>query len=264
MKISSTNSEIVLDFDSQSPHVSAHRLRVLATALSGVDGVSAVRLTWFGAPQIVAAYSSERNPTELLRQAAAALRKPHFDPASVSAQPLSPNPAVTIRFSGVSLLEHGIEQAAPSPVTWSGRLKQFLYGGLSCGTFVMSWVGLLVPGIPTVPFVILTVYFAERASPTLSRAILNSPVLGPMLRDWHEHRAIRRTARWQALTFTGALILITLVLAPPSVGLYLSVGIVASLSVYLLLSIPEMEDDPQTSGAPHDHPATLPWRFAGA
>ncbi|MFO0919134.1 MAG: YbaN family protein [Planctomycetaceae bacterium] len=262
MKIRSKNAEIVIDFDGDSPNLSARRLRILAAALSSVEGVSAIRLTWYGTPQIVAAYDSQREVADFLRDAAARLRSPQFDLADVSALPLPEKPVVSFRFSGVTMLEHGPADAQ-EPLTWRGALHRLVYGGLTCGAFAMSWVGLLVPGIPTVPFVILTVYFAEKTSPTLRRAVLNSPVLGQAMRDWHEYRAIRRSARRQALIFTGVLVVITLLLAPPSLPLYALVAIMLVISIQAILRIPVMDEEPAAPLEPSDQPMTLPLRYAG-
>jgi len=102
----------------------------------------------------------------------------------------------------------------------------------------MAWVGLLVPGIPTVPFVIVTVAFAAKASPTLRERLRRAKVFGPMIRDWEQHRGIRRHVRTKALVLTFVLVSITLLVSPPSIPLYSLVIIMSMVSVTLILQIP--------------------------
>ncbi len=269
MKITSLNSKLILEFDGKSPAVSEHRIRILAAVLADMGGVSSVQLTWYAAPQIIATHDSGRNPATFLRQVAAALRAPRIDFDSVSAVPLPEVPVISILAPGVTILEHRLEMLAESiAITVRRVLRQLWYGTLACGSFFMAWVGLLVPGIPTIPFVILTVYFAEKASPTLRGYFLNSPLLGPAMRDWHEHRAIRRSSQLQALAFTGTLVVVTLLVATPSAGLYVAMAIMSSLGVYLVLRIPVIDRiSPRTAREDlvvEHRPVTLPMRFAGA
>ena len=51
-------------------------------------------------------------------------------------------------------------------------------------------VATVVPLLPTTPFVLLGGYAATRASPRLVRWILRHRTIGPVLRNWHRHRAI--------------------------------------------------------------------------
>jgi len=63
-------------------------------------------------------------------------------------------------------------------------------------TFVgLGLVGLLVPVLPTVPFLIVAAYCFEKGSPRLHAWLLNHKRLGPPLRDWQESRVIRLRAK---------------------------------------------------------------------
>ncbi|MDB5337577.1 MAG: hypothetical protein JWN70_3196 [Planctomycetaceae bacterium] len=269
MKISSFSSKLVLEFDGSSPEVSEYRVRILATILSGVADVSSVQLTWYATPKIIATHSA-RNVAGFLRQVAEAFRSPQIDLTAIPATPLPEIPIMNIFGPGGVMLEHRLELLAESlAVTLNRIVRQVFFGGLACGSFFMAWVGVLVPGIPTIPFVILTVYFAEKASPTLRGYFLRSPLLGPAMRDWHEHRAIRRSSQLQALAFTGLLVVISLAIATPSTGLYIGIAIMSSLGVYLILSLPVIDritdETARNESAIEDSRAmTLPMRFAGA
>lgn len=60
-------------------------------------------------------------------------------------------------------------------------------------------VGAVLPIMPTVPFLLLAVYFFARSNPELERKILDHPHWGPQVRDWRERRAISRRSKTIAI-----------------------------------------------------------------
>lgn len=59
-------------------------------------------------------------------------------------------------------------------------------------------VGAVVPGLPTVPFLLLAVGCGRRGCPGLARRIEQHPRWGRVLRDWHARRAVPRRAKYLA------------------------------------------------------------------
>ena len=96
---------------------------------------------------------------------------------------------------------HGGKGPSASPPARVHGLRRILYLGLAAGSFGMSIVGVILPGIPTVPFLLLTSYYLIRSSPALNERLLRSRLFGQMLRDWNEHRAMRpesKQSRWDS------------------------------------------------------------------
>ena len=54
----------------------------------------------------------------------------------------------------------------------------------------LGFVGIFVPGLPTVPFLLVAVWAFARSSQRLHDWLYHHPRLGPPLRDWREHGAI--------------------------------------------------------------------------
>ena len=73
----------------------------------------------------------------------------------------------------------------------------------------LGLVGILVPGLPTVPFVLLSAFAAGRGSQRLHRRLLAHAQFGPMIRDWQAYGAVSRRAKVLAVTMmaVGAAIL---------------------------------------------------------
>jgi uncharacterized membrane protein YbaN (DUF454 family) len=111
----------------------------------------------------------------------------------------------------------------------SGRLAHL---AMAAGSFALAVSGLVLPGIPTVPFLIMTGRYAVRVSPAIERLLLAQPwcaallaqaetPLGSML-EW---RSLTKMIGLSALFTTGFLIL-----KPPSaIVIGLELGLMAFL-----------------------------------
>jgi uncharacterized membrane protein YbaN (DUF454 family) len=64
----------------------------------------------------------------------------------------------------------------------------------------LGLVGIAVPGLPTVPFVLLAAFAAARGSQRLHRRLLAHAQFGPMIRDWQAYGAVTRRAKVLAVT----------------------------------------------------------------
>ncbi len=77
------------------------------------------------------------------------------------------------------------------------RAVLFAAGGLA---LLLGVIGLFLPIMPTVPFVILTAFCWGRTSPRFHYWLIQHKLFGPMIRDWMERRAIPRRAKYLAWT----------------------------------------------------------------
>lgn len=59
-------------------------------------------------------------------------------------------------------------------------------------------IGLFLPLLPTVPFLLLSAVCFARASERLHGWLLSHPVFGPPILNWNERGAISRRAKWLA------------------------------------------------------------------
>lgn len=65
---------------------------------------------------------------------------------------------------------------------------------------VLALVGVFLPGLPTVPFLLLTAWFAARGSDRLHSWLYAHPHLGKLLIDWELERAISRKSKVLAVS----------------------------------------------------------------
>ncbi len=65
-------------------------------------------------------------------------------------------------------------------------------------------VGAFLPGLPTVPFLLLAAFCFARSNPAWERWLLEHPRWGPPIHDWRERRAISRKAKLGAFMTLAA------------------------------------------------------------
>ena len=74
----------------------------------------------------------------------------------------------------------------------------------------LAALGVVLPLLPTTPFVLLAASCFVRSSPRARRWLAESRVFGPFLRDWEEHHGVRRSVKAVAVVSVLAAIGLTL------------------------------------------------------
>lgn len=71
-----------------------------------------------------------------------------------------------------------------------------------CGLIavLLGVIGVILPGIPTTPFMILAAYFFARSSPTLHKKLAENRIFGPIITNWERNRTIPKNTKKIALT----------------------------------------------------------------
>ncbi len=62
----------------------------------------------------------------------------------------------------------------------------------------LGLIGVVLPLVPTAPFVLLAAYCFSRGSKRWEDWLLGRPRLGPMIRNWRAYRIVPLAAKWMA------------------------------------------------------------------
>ncbi|MEC9284246.1 MAG: YbaN family protein [Bdellovibrionota bacterium] len=107
---------------------------------------------------------------------------------------------------------------------------QILFLSLGILSTLLGFIGVFVPLLPTTPFVILAAFFFERGSPTFHSWLIENKYLGPFLKDWQQHKRIRR--KYKVLAVCMILVGVSVPLSRPSMPLELK-----ALVVFVIIGV---------------------------
>lgn len=110
-------------------------------------------------------------------------------------------------------------------------LTRWLLMALALVSLVLGLIGLFLPVLPTVPFILLSAWAAARSSPRLLAWLEAHPAFGPMIIEWRRGGVVRRRAKWLATLAMGASALVLLLTLPRR---WLAVLLVACMACVLI------------------------------
>jgi len=127
-------------------------------------------------------------------------------------------------------------------------LIRLLWRTLALFFVLLGLIGIALPVMPTVPFLIAALWAASKGWPRLESWLISHPKYGPDIRAWRDNRVIKRRSKIIALFMmaTGYLVLWLLV---PQVPVWLKglVGVVLLTVGYWLATRPEFV--PENNGS---------------
>jgi uncharacterized protein len=127
--------------------------------------------------------------------------------------------------------------------------KTILWRALALLFMVLALIGLLLPVVPSVPFLLAAAWAGGKGWPALEAWLLAHRTFGPPIRDWRAHGAVPRKAKWLAtVMMCGSATILWLSPVPPWVR-WVVYGTMASVCLWLWLR-PEPPPASATSASP--------------
>lgn len=103
--------------------------------------------------------------------------------------------------------------------------------GLTCVALAM--IGVFLPLLPTVPFLLLAAFFFARSSSRLHTWLLTHRSFGPLIVDWQTSGAIKTRAKKAATLSIAAVFLLSLVLGVPSHVLIIQAVVLGAVLIFI-------------------------------
>ncbi len=147
---------------------------------------------------------------------------------------------------GSEVLGLATDGHSTAPAPSRGQIVRGAYGVLAVGSLGMAWVGLVTPGIPIVPFVLLSSFCAIRSSPALHARIKRSKVFGRMLLDWEQHRAISRRVKRFAIFSTLVVTTMTMIVVSGNPLLLALSAVFGVMGLTIVLLFPTVDPGART------------------
>lgn len=97
----------------------------------------------------------------------------------------------------------------------------------------LALLGVVLPGLPTTPFVLVAAWAAAQGSPRLHAWLLAHHTFGPLIRNWQRYGAVSRSAKWLASVMMLLCAFILWWFAPNPWAHWPPIAVMAVVSVWL-------------------------------
>ena len=110
---------------------------------------------------------------------------------------------------------------------------QYIWAILGLICVGLAMVGVVLPLLPTVPFLLLAAFFFARSSSRLHNWLITHPSFGPLIVDWQSSGAIRPGAKKAATVSIAAVFGLSLLLALPSHVLIIQAVVLSAVMIFI-------------------------------
>jgi uncharacterized membrane protein YbaN (DUF454 family) len=121
------------------------------------------------------------------------------------------------------------------------RMLYIIGGTLS---LALAILGIVLPGLPTTPFALLSAYLYAKSSSKLYNWLLNNKILGPRIRNYHKRNGVTRKGKigviifmWTMVCFSSFIIIKII----PLRIIIISLGLIGAVVVWFF--VPTAKDD---------------------
>ena len=115
------------------------------------------------------------------------------------------------------------------------RALLWVAGSLS---LALGLIGVVLPGLPTTPFILLAAACYAKASPRLHQWLLNHRWFGPMLRDWESDRSLTRRTKTIAVVSMLVMVGFSIWSFRGQLALQLVLLVTGAIGAFVVLRIP--------------------------
>lgn len=113
-------------------------------------------------------------------------------------------------------------------------MPRIAYFALGWTAVALALIGVVLPVLPTVPFMILAAFLFTRGSPRARAWLIEHAHFGPHIRAWEDHGGISRRAKGLAVATMAAVFLISVLFALPWYVLAIQATCMVPAAVFIL------------------------------
>ena len=104
-------------------------------------------------------------------------------------------------------------------------------------SLVFGLIGVILPVLPTTPFILFSAWCYYRGSERLHNWLINHPYLGPIIEEYGEGEGMTKESKMKAIGMTWLAVILTAVFFLDSFSMRVLIIIVAMIGTIILLKM---------------------------
>ena len=124
------------------------------------------------------------------------------------------------------------------------RLTRVLYITGGTLSLALGVLGIVLPGLPTTPFALLSAYLYAKSSEKLYNWLLNNRLLGPRIKNYHRKQGVTKKGKIGVIIFMWVMVCLSsfvIIKMIPLRILILSLGLIGAIVVWFF--VPTAKDE---------------------
>lgn len=122
----------------------------------------------------------------------------------------------------------------PRPIKRSdSKLVRAVWLTVAVLSLILAFIGVILPGLPTTVFVLISAWAAARSSERFHYWLLNHRLFGPSLQRWQQGKLVSRRGKWTALCSMSLCTIIILWVDTPRWAAVLAIGCMVCVLAWL-------------------------------
>ncbi len=124
----------------------------------------------------------------------------------------------------------------PIPPSPSSRasVRRLVWTVLGCLALALGLIGVVLPVLPTTPFVLLAAFLFSKGSPRLRHWLTSHRLFGPLIADWEASGAIPRRAKRLACAIMALVFGASVLAGVPPMVLIIQALCLSAAATYVL------------------------------
>lgn len=118
---------------------------------------------------------------------------------------------------------------------------------------LLGLIGVVLPILPTTPFMILAAALFAKSSPRFHKMLLNNKYVGEVLRDWEERHVVNRRIKKRATVLILITFSMSIAILHGQMGLQLMLVAIALILLFLLWHIKEDVEQQRAQSSAEEH-----------
>ena len=114
------------------------------------------------------------------------------------------------------------------------RLSKLAWGICGSISLLLGIIGIPLPLLPTVPFLLLAAFCFSRSSKRLHRWLVNHKTWGPLIHQWHTHGAISKGSKSLAMASMVLVFVLAIIMQAPNYALIAQFLMLSCVAFFIL------------------------------